>query len=658
MRRLTCALAALTLYALVGAGAPAAAALLYSIDRDTNQLVVIRSGSGEVTPLGALDFSPLDTDLTRVGESLYVLDSELGVGVDLVELDRHTGATLSSVPVTSGGVAIKSAEGLTQVGGQLVIGFDSDAAPDAFSESLGDLAFDGTISGIEVGGGNTDFDGLGSNALTGEIVGVDVASIAPLETQFFTVERGPLATDVFVSSMVHQVGDIEIAGTTLFGSDVATNELVEIDLATNTVTATPLTAGTYRGLAVADAALLCNGSFEVGVGETVVPCWNIAGNAGRIDHQGATDGSFSLNFNGGDQTPDAVVSQTVATVPGVTYELSFDYGAFSDSFPGTLQELGVQATGVATLLDETIDDTASDPTTFESFVFQFTADSDTTTIVFTDLSIETLSVDGNLDDVRLLPLICGDGAQTTGEQCDDGNTADGDGCSAACEVEGGASVCGDGVVDAGEQCDDGNMVAGDGCDALCQNEGSSFVCAPAPIEGCLDAAKASVSISEKKAGKEKWKAKLKGFGGATGQSDLGDPLTGTTRYDLCLYDGAGQLAAELSVDRAGQTCGPKQKPCFKDKSGKGWLYKDPASEASGTKKLALASGPIGKGKATWQAGNKAKKGQTSLPTGAATALAGATSATLQLITSDAACLEASLGSVKKAEGMIFKAKAP
>ncbi|WP_437301374.1 DUF4215 domain-containing protein [Sorangium sp. So ce426] len=38
-------------------------------------------------------------------------------------------------------------------------------------------------------------------------------------------------------------------------------------------------------------------------------------------------------------------------------------------------------------------------------------------------------------DVTLVPVVCGDGDRTAGEQCDDGNTAPGDGCSAACRFE-------------------------------------------------------------------------------------------------------------------------------------------------------------------------------------------------------------------------------
>ena len=73
----------------------------------------------------------------------------------------------------------------------------------------------------------------------------------------------------------------------------------------------------------------------------------------------------------------------------------------------------------------------------------------------------------NLDD-EVAPVVCGDGVQEGGEECDDGNTIDGDGCSANCEIE--PVLCGDGVLDAGEDCDDGNTASGDGCSATCEIE--------------------------------------------------------------------------------------------------------------------------------------------------------------------------------------------
>ncbi len=43
-------------------------------------------------------------------------------------------------------------------------------------------------------------------------------------------------------------------------------------------------------------------------------------------------------------------------------------------------------------------------------------------------------------------------------------------CCVATAVHANGPVCGDGVVDAGEECDDGNNVDGDGCSAQCRNE--------------------------------------------------------------------------------------------------------------------------------------------------------------------------------------------
>lgn len=59
---------------------------------------------------------------------------------------------------------------------------------------------------------------------------------------------------------------------------------------------------------------------------------------------------------------------------------------------------------------------------------------------------------------------CGDGLRdATFEECDDGNTLDGDTCESDCTV----AFCGNGIVDVGEVCDDGNDISGDGCEPGC-----------------------------------------------------------------------------------------------------------------------------------------------------------------------------------------------
>ena len=96
---------------------------------------------------------------------------------------------------------------------------------------------------------------------------------------------------------------------------------------------------------------------------------------------------------------------------------------------------------------------------------------------------------------------CGDGTVAGNEECDDGNTVSGDGCSSTCAVEAGYTCptpgkackkiefCGDGVVnlDIGEQCDDGNALSGDGCSAVCTIE-PNFFC-PTPGAPCISTVK-------------------------------------------------------------------------------------------------------------------------------------------------------------------------
>jgi len=109
-------------------------------------------------------------------------------------------------------------------------------------------------------------------------------------------------------------------------------------------------------------------------------------------------------------------------------------------------------------------------------------------------------------------VVCGDGVQEsyvdTGgiwqyEQCDDSNTASGDGCSSSCVVEAGhicdwngpchEVICGDGLQESYslgdgnfgyESCDDGNAVAGDGCSDACAME-PGFFC-PQPGVSCRE----------------------------------------------------------------------------------------------------------------------------------------------------------------------------
>jgi cysteine-rich repeat protein len=90
--------------------------------------------------------------------------------------------------------------------------------------------------------------------------------------------------------------------------------------------------------------------------------------------------------------------------------------------------------------------------------------------------------------------VCGDGVLTPPEKCDDGNDKGGDGCSADCaRIEIGwrcpvlgrrcAPNCGDGLVLGPETCDDGNSMSGDGCSDICVVEPATATCGDGIIEG-------------------------------------------------------------------------------------------------------------------------------------------------------------------------------
>ena len=215
-----------------------------------------------------------------------------------------------------------------------------------------------------------------------------------------------------------------------------------------------------------------------------------------------------------------------------------------------------------------------------------------------------------------------------------------------------SALCGDGVVDPGEQCDDDNTTPGDGCSATCQNEGGAC---PATVDPtCVDEfTKGSLVVSEKTAGKERLVARLLN-GPELAPSDFGDPVAGATAYHLCVYDDAGALVSDLTVDRAGDTCGDQ--PCWKGigkpAGTKGFRYRDKALAADGVLLVLLRSGDAGKSKLIVR-----EKG----PTGAAAALAGATSATVQLRATDApapSCFSLATSVVTRNDGLIFKAKTP
>lgn len=152
--------------------------------------------------------------------------------------------------------------------------------------------------------------------------------------------------------------------------------------------ALPCLAGSAR------ANLIANPSFEPDMSG-----WSSSGNVTTTILQGATDGTSALVIGGADGPDNGQVYQTVATNPGQTYQISFDYGAYGNA--GRTQMLRIELIGNATLIDQVLTDTGSHPTTFLTFNQEIVADTSVLTLRFSDQSTVTTSIDMMLDNVQL-----------------------------------------------------------------------------------------------------------------------------------------------------------------------------------------------------------------------------------------------------------------
>ena len=187
----------------------------------------------------------------------------------------------------------------------------------------------------------------------------------------------------------------------------------------------------------------------------------------------------------------------------------------------------------------------------------------------------------------------------------------------------------------------------------------SAPCPPAPDTACQSGfAKGSLSVSERKPGQEKLRARIL-KGPALAQLDFGNPLeAGGTRVALCIYDDRGVRVARLEVDRAGELCGAK--PCWKPigkapPDGQGFSYKDKLASQSGVASFSLKGGAEDHSSLACSAANQLRKGRAELRSGIAAALADAASVTLQVQSSAGACFEVTLFQITEQTPERFKA---
>jgi VCBS repeat-containing protein len=149
------------------------------------------------------------------------------------------------------------------------------------------------------------------------------------------------------------------------------------------------------GSGTTEVSTLVNGSFE-----SALSGWTTTGNLRTISTAPATNGTTVVEFNGGNTTPNGVLSQAFATTPGATYTLAFDIGVIS--YNTNAQKLQVNVTGSGSLLSQlvTVTGQGGGATKWVAQSFTFVANSTTTTLSFTDTSASTNAIDIYLDNVR------------------------------------------------------------------------------------------------------------------------------------------------------------------------------------------------------------------------------------------------------------------
>jgi hypothetical protein len=147
------------------------------------------------------------------------------------------------------------------------------------------------------------------------------------------------------------------------------------------------------------AAVVANGSFEDAVAN-----WTAQGNFSVVSGSfwTASDGTRAIAFNDGQRPANGALSQTLATVAGVTYTLTFDVGAISglNQFEQRLQATvtGQSGTPLASHVASVF--APGNGTRYVSTSLTFVADGPTT-LTFRDVSPSTMNVDLMLDRVQL-----------------------------------------------------------------------------------------------------------------------------------------------------------------------------------------------------------------------------------------------------------------
>jgi hypothetical protein len=228
------------------------AVTLFTVDTTNDKLMLLDSATGTVTEVGPLGDDALDIDLSLTGDGrLWGLNTDRGARVDLWEINKTSGAIISTVQVLDGAGALTAAEGLGAQGNQLKIGYDPTGGFN--SSTIANLSMTGVVS---VGVSSiADMDGLSSgNGNPIELYGSD--RTPGVNTLLFGINPAT-GTQTIIGTYPESRNFNDLV--TLPGEavllDYFSDEIYRIDIVTGSILGSPtllLLDGNYIGLALAD----------------------------------------------------------------------------------------------------------------------------------------------------------------------------------------------------------------------------------------------------------------------------------------------------------------------------------------------------------------------------------------------------------------------
>lgn len=145
-----------------------------------------------------------------------------------------------------------------------------------------------------------------------------------------------------------------------------------------------------------------NGGFENGLS-----AWTTAGNVIATNSAGAAQGTQALVFGDNNVPSNGVVRQTFPTRPGQGYRISFALGV--RAFNTLTQTLKVTVDGNTRLLSNlhSLNGIGGGTAVWSNRIESFTADGDSVTVEFRDVSSTTSLIDLLLDNVRITRVLAG-----------------------------------------------------------------------------------------------------------------------------------------------------------------------------------------------------------------------------------------------------------